>query len=199
MFARRASAAPCDDAQQTPLDADRPDTWEESRSFWSVLRPGPLLSRLLLFAPLVGVGFLVVWSLRPEPPQPPAVAPQPVKRVPEATAETRESAGAPRIPSPPKQTVRQEAAEVKPPAKGPEPAAALAVADVPAAPLGQDEIKGLQAKLGGLGFGPGAIDGVLGPQTQAAARRYAQSRGLGNPDAMREVLSHLEAEASGRR
>ncbi len=196
MFARRSSAAPHDDLQHTPSSPERADVWEEPSSFWSSFRSGPVLSRiLLLFAPLVVVGFFVVWFLGAEPPQSPPAAPQPVKRVAEAKAEVREPASTLRLPPPP---VRQEVAEVKPTTM-PEPAPVPAVADVPAAPLSTDEIKVLQGKLGALGFGAGPIDGVLGPQTEAAVRRYAQSRGLASSDATREVLSRLEAEASAKR
>jgi peptidoglycan hydrolase-like protein with peptidoglycan-binding domain len=89
--------------------------------------------------------------------------------------------------------------EVKPVAV-PEPVpAAPPSAEVPATPLTKDEIKELQGKLGAVGFGPGPIDGVVGAQTQAALRRYADSRGLANPEATRELLSRLKAESSARK
>src|SRR5207244_3012408 len=101
--------------------------------------------------------------------------------------------------SPPPPPVRQEVVEVKP-METPQPLAPAASPppEVPAAPLTKDEIKEMQGKLGAVGFTPGPIDGVVGPQTQAALRRYADARGLANPDAMRELLSRLKAEASAR-
>ena len=78
-------------------------------------------------------------------------------------------------------------------------AAAPPPAEVSAAPLTKDEIKELQGRLGAVGFGPGPIDGVVGPQTQAALRRYADARGLANSDATRELLSRLKGESSARK
>lgn len=52
-------------------------------------------------------------------------------------------------------------------------------------PLDAKGISELQTRLGRLGFSPGTIDGVAGPLTAAALRRFQQSRGLpqtGNAD-----------------
>ncbi len=196
MFANRA---PLDGVSDLPPSPDPADAWEgSSSSFLSALRPGSHLSRTLLLVLFVAIGFLVVWYLRPEPPQPVPAAPLPVKRVAEVKPEFRAPVDMPKSPPPP---IRQEAVEVKPVAPS-EPAVAaspLPSPKVPAAPLTKDEIKELQGKLGAIGFGPGPADGVVGPQTQAALRRYAQSRGLANPDATRELLSRLEAEVPARR
>ena len=180
-----------------PLPILRMPGGNSSTSFFSsALRPVRVLSRTLLLAPFVVVGFLAVWYFRPEPPQPVPAKPLPVKRVAEVNPEVREPVDVPKRPPPP---VRQEVVEVKPVAV-PEPvAAAPPPAEVPAAPLTKDEIKELQGKLGAVGFGPGPIDGVVGPQTQAALRRYADARGLANPDATRELLSRLKAESSARK
>lgn len=193
LFAKRATA-PLDGVSELPPSPDPAGGWEDSSTsfFSSGLRPGPVLFRTLLLAPLVVVGFLVVWNLRPEPPL--AVPPKsvPLKRVAEVKAEVREPVDVPRSPPP----VGQEVVEVNPVAVPDPVAAAPPPAEVPVAPLTKDEVKELQSKLAAVGFGPGPVDGVVGPQTQAALRRYAEARGFANPDATRELLSRLTAESS---
>src|SRR5689334_24592832 len=61
--------------------------------------------------------------------------------------------------------------------------------DLTTAPLTKDEIKEMQGKLGAAGFTAGPIDGIVGPQTQAALRRYTQARSLPTPEPTQEVLS----------
>jgi peptidoglycan hydrolase-like protein with peptidoglycan-binding domain len=78
------------------------------------------------------------------------------------------------------------------PASAPSPPVAVAA---PSRPLSKDEIKELQGKLGAAGFTAGPIDGVVGPQTQAALRRYAQSRSLAKPpEPTQETLLRLRSE-----
>ena len=67
------------------------------------------------------------------------------------------------------------------------------------APLTPDEIRALQGKLKAAGFDPGAIDGVVGPQTRSALRSYAQSRSLQNAEATRDLLVRLNAEPPQQR
>ena len=62
-----------------------------------------------------------------------------------------------------------------------------------------DEIRELQGKLKAAGFNPGAIDGVVGPQTRSALRNYAQSRSLQNAEATRDLLVRLNAEPAQQR
>ena len=64
-----------------------------------------------------------------------------------------------------------------------------------AAPLTPDEIRDLQGRLGAAGFNPGAIDGVMGRQTQSAVREYAEAQGIPNAEATRDLLSRLRTEA----
>ena len=45
-----------------------------------------------------------------------------------------------------------------------------------ARPLSSGEMRELQAWLGALGFGPGPLDGLPGPQTTAAVKRYQAAR-----------------------
>jgi hypothetical protein len=196
MFAKRANA-PRDSLSEFSISPDSATEWEEPSSS-STLRPGSALFRALLLAPFVVVGFLVVWYLRPEQPQPVPPKPPAVERVAEVKPKAREPVDVPRTPPPP---VRREAVELKPPASPPQTATVAAPPpeqEIPSAPLSKDEIKELQGKLGQVGFGPGPIDGVVGPQTQAALRRYAEARRLANADATRDVLSRLKAESSAR-
>src|SRR5262249_30082610 len=70
------------------------------------------------------------------------------------------------------------AAEAAPaPAAPAAPAAAAAPAAPPAAP-GKGNVLGLQKALQKLGFDPGKIDGVMGPHTQAAIKKFQQANGL---------------------
>jgi peptidoglycan hydrolase-like protein with peptidoglycan-binding domain len=69
------------------------------------------------------------------------------------------------------------------------------IAQASSAPLTPDEIRDLQGKLKAAGFNPGAIDGTMGRQTRSAVREYAEARALPNPDATRELLTRLKAEA----
>jgi peptidoglycan hydrolase-like protein with peptidoglycan-binding domain len=41
-----------------------------------------------------------------------------------------------------------------------------------------DAVKALQAKLQAMGFNPGTVDGVFGPKTDQAVRRYQEQNGL---------------------
>ena len=66
-----------------------------------------------------------------------------------------------------------------------EPATAMApaIAPPPVPPattsrrLGSDEVREIQAKLEALGHDPGPVDGVFGPQTVAAVKRYEMATG----------------------
>jgi hypothetical protein len=55
----------------------------------------------------------------------------------------------------------------------------------------RDGLAGIQARLSNLGFAPGPVDGVPGPQTLAAIRSFQALQGLpvtGLPDDVREPL-----------
>ncbi|MGZ5905735.1 MAG: peptidoglycan-binding domain-containing protein [Reyranella sp.] len=62
------------------------------------------------------------------------------------------------------------------------------------APLNADEIRELQGKLKALGFDPGAIDGVVGPTTLRAVRKYSQARAIANSEVTRDLLVRLRSE-----
>jgi peptidoglycan hydrolase-like protein with peptidoglycan-binding domain len=57
-------------------------------------------------------------------------------------------------------------------------------------------VRELQDRLKAAGFDPGPIDGVVGPRTTDAARRYAQARNLRSGAAGRDMLIRLRAEAT---
>jgi hypothetical protein len=172
---------------------DEADDWEAPRS--AILRSlvgASALRRALSIVPLAILGYVIAWFLYFEPSQ--DVTATPVAGVkPEVT-----QAAAPVEPPPPP---RPAVAEAKP-APTPAPAATVTpaatsppAAGAPSRPLSKDEIKELQGKLGAAGFTAGPIDGVVGPQTQAALRRYAQSRSLAKPpEPTQETLLRLRSE-----
>lgn len=175
-------------------DFDEPET---SRfSFLGALAGPSALRRALSIVPVAIVGYAIAWFLYFEPSQDVTAKPV-VEMKPEAT-----QAAAPSQPAP---TARPEVAEANPaPLAAPAPAAAapvapspppaVAAAAAPSRPLSKDEIKELQGKLGAAGFTAGPIDGIVGPQTEAALRRYAQSRRLAKPEATQETLLRLRSE-----
>jgi|FEC22Drversion2_1045045.scaffolds.fasta_scaffold00312_48 Putative peptidoglycan binding domain len=146
------------------------------------------LRRALLIAPIAIAGYLAFWFLFMEPSAP---AP-PASHAIEAKAEARaavEAAGP--------AAVRQDVVEVKAtPPPQPEPVAPPPPAPPQSstAPLTREEIKEMQGKLGAAGFAAGPVDGIVGPQTQAALQRYTQARSLPKPEPTQEVLSRLRAE-----
>jgi peptidoglycan hydrolase-like protein with peptidoglycan-binding domain len=72
--------------------------------------------------------------------------------------------------------------------------------NVPAKDMfGRNEILDLQTRLKALGLNPGPVDGVAGPQTAAAVRRYEESRGwLPTGFVDRDLLIRLQQEPSSR-
>ena len=172
-------------------DFDEPET---SRvSLLGALVGPSALSRALSIVPVAIIGYAIAWFLYFEPSQNVTAKPV-VEAKPQVT-----QAAAPREPALP---ARPEVAEAKPaPMPAPAPAAMTpvapsppAVAAAPPRPLSKDEIKELQGKLGAAGFTAGPIDGIVGPQTEAALRRYAQSRSLAKPEATQETLLRLRSE-----
>lgn len=74
-----------------------------------------------------------------------------------------------------------------------------AAANLPAVPLGHDDVREVQNQLIALGFDPGAADGQIGPATNAAAQQYDQSRG-GNGQVAIDgaLLARLKADTAPR-
>jgi len=174
---------------------DDVDEWDAPRASWlNSLLGTSALRRALSIVPLAVAGYAIAWFLYFEPSQ--NVTAKPVVEV---KPETLQVAAPVELPPP----ARPEVAEAKPaPAPAPAPAvttqaapaALAAVTTAPPRPLTKDEIKELQGKLGAAGFTAGPIDGVVGPQTQAALRRYAQARSLATPEATQETLLRLRSE-----
>jgi hypothetical protein len=171
---------------------DEADDWEGPRH--SILRSlvgASAPRRALSIVPVALLGYFAAWFLYFEPSQNVTAKPA-VEAKPEVT-----QAAAPVEPP------RAEVAEAKPapapaatgtPASAASPAVTVTVA-APSRPLSRDEIKELQGKLAAAGFTAGPIDGVVGPQTQAALRRYAQSRSLAMPpEPTQETLLRLRSE-----
>ena len=176
------------DAAQLPPDKD--EQWEESSSsFLSSLAPGSALRRALSIVPLAVIGFAAAWYFYFDRSN--RTAPAPVV---EAKAEPAQPVPPATPPAPPPQRV--EIVETAPPPAPPVSVAAVppAPSSAPAQPLSREEIKELQGKLSAVGFSAGPVDGVVGPQTQAALRRYAEARSLAKPEANREVLTRLRSE-----
>jgi len=186
MFEQRQRSAP-DFAP--PLRDDPPvrdDVDEAETSRVSLVGPSAL-RRALSIVPVAIIGYAIAWFLYFEPSQNVTAKPV-VEMKPEVTRVA--------VPSEPAPAARPEVAEAKPapaPAATP-PVAPAAVAAAPPRPLSRDEIKELQGKLGAAGFTAGPIDGVVGPQTEAALRRYAESRRLAKPEATQETLLRLRSE-----
>jgi peptidoglycan hydrolase-like protein with peptidoglycan-binding domain len=144
------------------------------------------LRRALSIVPVAIIGYGIAWFLYVDPSQ--KVTAKPAAEIkPEVT-----QVAAPVVPPPPAQP---DVAEAKPaPTAAPVAQAVTVVAVEPSRPLSRDEIKELQGKLGAIGFTAGPVDGVVGPQTQAALRRYAESRRLAKPEATQETLLRLRSE-----
>jgi hypothetical protein len=194
MFEHRQHTAP-DFAPALRDDSpvrDVVDTPEASRvSLLSALVGPSALRRALSIVPAAIIGYAIAWFLYFEPSQ--NVTAKPIVQ---AKPEVTQAA----VPSEP---ARPAVAEAKPaPMPATAPAATTAVAPptppvtvtLPSRPLSRDEIKELQGKLGAAGFTAGPVDGVVGPQTEAALRRYAESRGLAKPEASEETLLRLRSE-----
>lgn len=172
---------------------DEADDWETARpSILRSLAGASALRRALSIVPLAILGYVTAWFLYFEPSQ--DVTAKPIAGVKPEVAQ----AAAPVEPPPPARPVVAEAKPAPPPAAvatvTPAAASPPALA-APSRPLSKDEIKELQGKLGAIGFAAGPIDGVVGPQTQAALRRYAQSRSLATPaEPTQETLLRLRSE-----
>jgi type IV secretory pathway VirB10-like protein len=195
MFEHRQRAAPefAPPLRDDIRSRDDADEFEAPRaSLLSTLVGASALRRALSIVPLAIFGYAIAWFLYFEPSQ--NVTAKPAVEI---KQEVSQAAAPIELPQP----ARPEVAEAKPtPAPAPAvtpvaPAPPAAVAVVPPSrPLSKDEVKELQGKLGAAGFTVGPIDGVVGPQTQAALRRYAQSRSLARPDATQETLLRLRSE-----
>jgi hypothetical protein len=207
MFEHRQQSAP-DFAPPLRDDSrirDDADEWDAPRvSFLSSLIGASGLRRALSIVPLAVLAFAIAWFVYFQPSQNVTAKPgveigkqvdqaaTPVELPPPARPEMVEARPAP-MPTP-------APASTPAPAATPVAPSPPAVTVVPSSrPLSKDEVKELQDKLGAVGFAAGPSDGVVGPQTQAALRRYAQSRSLARPDATQETLLRLRSETQASR
>lgn len=162
---------------------ERPPTKPSEEPRPAQRRRGGLLIGLLAgcLATAVAAGVLAFFPATKAPP--PSPAPPKVAAAlpsPPTATDTRPSILDP-APSPPPR------AEPTPPPPPPPPPV-----DVP---LGRGEILDVQTRLKALGLNPGPLDGVAGPMTVAAAKRYAESRGRSAASAVdRELLRALQQE-----
>ena len=148
---------------------------------------------LMLFA---GAAVLAVRGLpfpasEPLPPSPVEQAKAAIPRADDMSDKAPPPASAPAI-SPPPASPSPATSLERPPA----PSAPQTPLPAPAkpAPLNTDEIRELQGKLKALGFDPGAVDGVVGPTTLRAVRKYSQARAIANAEATRDLLVRLRSE-----
>ena len=80
------------------------------------------------------------------------------------------------------------------------PASQVATPSLTVNLLTADEVREMQTSLKALGFDPGPLDGIVGPQTLGAAQRYANARGISYKNELtRELLVRLLAEKTGGR
>jgi Putative peptidoglycan binding domain len=149
---------------------------------------------LMLFA---GAAVVAVWGL-PFPPS----EPLPSSHIEQAKAAVPRADAMPGKAPPP-----TSAPVVSPPPASPSPATSSQpppvssapqiplVAQAKSAPLKADEIRELQGKLKALGFDPGPVDGVVGPMTLSAVRKFSEARAIANPEATKDLLVRLRSES----
>jgi peptidoglycan hydrolase-like protein with peptidoglycan-binding domain len=124
------------------------------------------------------------------PPPPSAIAgmpPLPPQSAPAAALPPSSPVVAPRAPANLSPKEAEAAASIAPKAATPMPDQAS---------LSPSEIAEIQARLESLGMNPGPWDGVWGPQTATAIRRYEKSKGQPQiRNVSRELLERLRREA----
>jgi hypothetical protein len=67
-----------------------------------------------------------------------------------------------------------------------------------AQPLTADEVREAQAWLNAFGFSPGRIDGLAGPQTMAAVKRYRLARNMEEPGGLDQAVLKQMRQQSGQ-
>jgi peptidoglycan hydrolase-like protein with peptidoglycan-binding domain len=66
-------------------------------------------------------------------------------------------------------------------------------------PAEVEQVRHVQQKLKDIGYQAGAVDGVLGPQTQSALREFQRARGLDATGRMdSKTLAELDREPTGQ-
>jgi hypothetical protein len=162
--------------------SDRAGTFERRTSWF------PLALAFALGAIAAGAGVYAFQEMNPSPRAPP-----------DATTATPALLSNPAPGPRSAQLVVNSAPPVRPFPVVPAPVApnapAPAVERSDLAELNASEIWELQARLEFLGMRPGSLDGIPGPQTAAAIRRYEESRGRAQTGTLdRELLERLRQE-----
>jgi Putative peptidoglycan binding domain len=160
---------------------------------------------LMLFA---GAAVLAVHGLTVQPAEPlrpshiqPAKAALPraddtPEKAPPPASESPPPASESTVPPPPASPAPAVTSEQPPAPPAPAPASQTPLpAPAKSAPLKADEIRELQGKLKALGFDPGAVDGIVGPNTLSAVRKYSEARADAGTEATRDLLARLRSEA----
>jgi hypothetical protein len=193
-------------ALSTPPDSNRSDfsapdidPREATNRFSSLLasiRVGHVWVGFLLLMLVAAAAGVWIWGLPfpPSQPLPPSHTEQAKAVVPRADDPAEKAppaAAAPAVSPPP-----ASPSPAKPPAPPPASTAPQTplLAQPPSPPLKADEIRELQGKLKALGFDPGATDGVVGPMTTSAVRKYSQARAIGDAEVTRDLLIRLRSE-----
>ena len=188
--------------QSSPSDFSAPgsdprDARNRSSSLLAAIPVGHIWVGSLLLMLVASAAVLAVWGLPFPPSQPlPARHVEQVKPVIPRTDDMSEKApppaSAPAVSPPPASQAPAPSLEQPPASSAPQmplPAPAKP------APLKADEIRELQGKLKALGFDPGAVDGVVGPTTLRAVRKYSEARAIANAEATRDLLVRLRTES----
>ena len=150
----------------------------------------PAILAALIVALLAGY-----FSFRGGPASPPAPPPAPPK---EARIVAPPPPTDPALPTTKDFPVPPPApAEAKPEVAPPPPPPAEEQPPAKLAPLDRKGVQEIQTRLQAMGINPGPIDGVAGPLTQGAARRYQATKGRpenGNVDSA--LLQRLRSESA---
>jgi hypothetical protein len=179
-------------ASSTPApDIGSREATDRFSSLLASIRVGHIWVGFLLLMMLAGAAVLAVWGL-PFP----ASEPLPSSHIEQAKAAVpRADAMSEKAPPPTSAPAASPspATSAQPPPVASAPQIPL-VAQAKSAPLKADEIRELQGKLKALSFDPGPVDGVVGPLTLSAVRKYSEARAIANAEATRDLLVRLRSE-----
>lgn len=160
------------------------------------IRIGHIWVGFLLLMLFAGATVLAVWGL-PFPPS----GPLPSSHIEQAKAAVPRADDMSGKAPPPASTPAVSPPPASPsPATSPEPPAVSSAPQMPllteakSAPLKADEIRELQGQLKALSFDPGPVDGVVGPMTLGAVRKYSEARAIANAEATKDLLVRLRSE-----
>lgn len=163
----------------------------------------PVFKVVLAFALGVAVSIVGIYTFQAESPPTPTPVPSPPVTTTMATGPTSTPSRVPEV-SPPPLSPPSPPAGIDAAATV-QPLPAAAAPPVPAAPApsaGQTELSAaevleLQTRLESLGMSPGFLDGIPGPRTAAAVRRYEEARGQPSTGTLdRQLLQRLREEGN---